>query len=416
MPAAIQKFGGSSLATPEKIRQVAEVVARSHSVERGSVVVVSARGEETDVLLAAAAELGAAPPPRELDQLLTTGENAAAALLAVALHDRGLPAVSLTGPQAGIRVSGTYGAGMISAIETGRLLAELGRGRVVVVSGFQGGDGRGDVITLGRGGSDTTAVALAAVLGARACEIHTDVPGIYTADPRVVPEARVLPTVDAAVMAEMAFAGARVMHSRAVELAAANGLDVVVRGSFSAEPGTTILGRSADMLETQGPVTAVAHDMNIAMALTRSDRVRDGLAADILTELARSAVPIDLLSFGVPDGPGLRMGFAVPGSRLPAAREAIDRIAAHLGCETEVDEKVGKVSLVGVGLLNRPDCTARLLAVLARLGAAPSWVSSTNLRVSAIVPLDRVPEAVNALHQEFGLGRDDLEAQTLVTA
>lgn len=168
-------------------------------------VVVSARGEETDVLLSAAAELGAAPPPRELDQLLATGENAAAALLAVALHDRGLPAVSLTGPQAGIRVSGTHGAGMISAIDTGRLRAELGRGRIVVVSGFQGGDGRGEVITLGRGGSDTTAVALAAVLGARACEIHTDVPGIYTADPRVVPDARVLPTVDAAVMAEMAF-------------------------------------------------------------------------------------------------------------------------------------------------------------------------------------------------------------------
>ncbi|MEV4949572.1 aspartate kinase [Streptomyces sp. NPDC053755] len=413
MSVAVKKFGGSSLSTPGRIRQVAEMVARFHDTGRPTVVVVSARGDSTDELLAAALELHAAPAARETDQLLATGENASAALLAMALHDQGAPAVSLTGPQAGIRVSGNHGAGMIAEIDPARILAHLRRGRVVVVSGFQGEDAEGDVITLGRGGSDTTAVALATALSAASCEIYTDVKGIYTADPRVVPEARVLSTIDAGVMAEMAFAGAQVMHSRAVELAASHAIDVVVRGTFTTEPGTTILGRSIDVLESQGSITAVTHDTDIVMALTRSRRPRDGLAADILTELARDSVPVDLLSWGAPDGHGFRMGFALHGSRLAPAREALRRIAAGLGCDTEVDEKVGKVSLVGVGLLNRPDYTARMLALLSRMGVTPSWVSSTQLRVSVIVPLDRVLEAVTALHQEFGLGRDDLDTPSM---
>jgi aspartate kinase len=413
MSVAVKKFGGSSLSTPGRIRQVAEMVARFRDTGRPTVVVVSARGDSTDELLAAALELHAAPAARETDQLLATGENASAALLAMALHDQGAPAVSLTGPQAGIRVSGNHGAGMIAEIDPARILAPLRRGQVVVVSGFQGEDAEGDVITLGRGGSDTTAVALATALSAASCEIYTDVKGIYTADPRVVPEARVLSTIDAGVMAEMAFAGAQVMHSRAVELAASHSIDVVVRGTFTTEPGTTILGRSIDVLESQGSITAVTHDTDIVMALTRSRRPRDGLAADILTELARDSVPVDLLSWGAPDGHGFRMGFALHGSRLAPAREALRRIAAGLGCDTEVDEKVGKVSLVGVGLLNRPDYTARMLALLSRMGVTPSWVSSTQLRVSVIVPLDRVLEAVTALHQEFGLGRDDLDTPSM---
>ncbi|QGZ50978.1 MULTISPECIES: aspartate kinase [Streptomyces] len=413
MSVAVKKFGGSSLSTPGRIRQVAEMVARFHRTGRPTVVVVSARGDSTDELLAAALELNAAPSARETDQLLATGENASAALLALALHDQGAPAVSLTGPQAGIRVSGNHGAGMIAEIDPARILAHLRRGQVVVVSGFQGSDAEGDVITLGRGGSDTTAVALATALSAASCEIYTDVKGIYTADPRVVPEARVLSTIDAGVMAEMAFAGAQVMHSRAVELAASHSIDVVVRGSFTTEPGTTILGRSIDVLESQGSITAVTHDTDIVMALTRSRRPRDGLAADVLTELARASVPVDLLSWGAPDDHGFRMGFALHGSRLAPAREALSRIAAGLGCETDVDEKVGKVSLVGVGLLNRPDYTARMLALLSRMGVTPSWVSSTHLRVSVIIPLDRVLEAVTALHQEFGLGRDDLDTPSM---
>ncbi|MFF8608445.1 aspartate kinase [Streptomyces sp. NPDC015346] len=415
MSVAVKKFGGSSLSTPGRIRQVAEMVARFHRTGRPTVVVVSARGDTTDELLAAALELNAVPSARETDQLLATGENASAALLALALHDQGTPAVSLTGPQAGIRVSGHHGAGMIAGIDPARILAHLRRGQVVVVSGFQGGDAEaeGDVITLGRGGSDTTAVALATALSAGSCEIYTDVKGIHTADPRVVPEARVLATIDAGVMAEMAFAGAQVMHSRAVELAASHSIDVVVRGSFTTEPGTTILGRSIDVLESQGSIIAVTHDTDIVMALTRSRRPRDGLAADVLTELARASVPVDLLSWGAPDDHGFRMGFALHGSRLAPAREALRRIASGLGCETDVDEKVGKVSLIGVGLLNRPDYTARMLTLLSRMGVTPSWVSSTHLRVSVIIPLDRVLEAVTALHEEFGLGRDDLDTPSM---
>ncbi|WP_202532756.1 aspartate kinase [Streptomyces sp. SID3212] len=412
---AVQKFGGSSLSTPGRIHQVAEIIARSRSAGRQMVVVVSARGKTTDELLAAARELNTAPSARETDQLLATGENASAALVTMALHHRGVPAVSLTGPQAGILVAGPHGAGMIAAVDTARVIGCLRDGQVVVVSGFQGSGEDGDVVTLGRGGSDTTAVALATALGATSCEIYTDVRGIYTADPRIVPGARALATIEAAVMTEMAFSGAQVMHSRAVELAAANGIDVLVRGSFSADPGTTILGRSDDMLETQGLITAVTHDTDIVMATTRSNGPRGGLAAAVLTALARAGIPVDLLAWGAPDAYDFHMGFALHAHHLSAARDALRPLAASLDCDIEVDEKVGKLSLVGVGLLNRPDYTARMLALLARMGVAVSWVSSTHMRVSVIIPLDRVIEAVTALHQEFGLGQDDLDAESMIT-
>lgn len=246
----VQKFGGSSLATGEHLQLVAGRVAEAYRRHRALAVVVSARGDTTDELLRIAEAVSRTRPARETDQLLATGEVASAALLAMALQDRGVPAVSLTGAQAGIRAEGNHGAGAITGVHTGAVLDLLALERVAVVAGFQGVDDRGTVVTLGRGGSDTTAVALAAALGACRCEIYTDVDGVYTADPRLVPGARLLRVITAPVLTEMAFAGAKVMYSRAVELAALTGVEVEVRSSLTQEPGTRV---------TSGPEIGRAH-------------------------------------------------------------------------------------------------------------------------------------------------------------
>jgi aspartate kinase len=262
MPTVVQKYGGSSLATAKRISTAADRIERIHNKGRPVVVVVSATGDTTDELLKLAARVSTAPPPRETDQLLATGECVSAALLAMALLERGIPAVSLTGSQAGIRVTGAYGAGLIEGVRTDRIRRLLTAGSVVVVAGFQGVNGAGDVVTLGRGGSDTSAIALAAALEARACQIYTDVAGVCTADPRAVPDARLLTTIPTDVMAELAFAGAKVLHPRSVELAQLSQVDIEVRDSSTGAPGTVVEHRSAG-LESGGCVIAVAHDIDV---------------------------------------------------------------------------------------------------------------------------------------------------------
>ncbi|MGO1051417.1 aspartate kinase [Crossiella sp. CA198] len=411
MTIAVQKYGGTSVATPEMIRRVARIVRHTHRAGRPTVVVVSARGDTTDELIRQALELNPAPSTRESDQLLATGENQSAALLAMALHEIGVPAVSLTGPQAGILADGRHGAGVIAAIDTTRVLRQLDDGNVVVVSGFQGMDTHGDIITLGRGGSDTTAVALAAALTAASCEIYTDVDGVYTADPRIVPGARVLSHVDAGVMTEMAFAGAQVLHSRAVELASVHGMDLQVRSSHTQSVGTTILGRSCQqVMESQGFVTAVAHDREVVWAQVRATRSAPGLATVVFDALAQKSVPVDLVSWSGPGESEPRLGFALHRRDLPVAQDLLAQLAAELGCVTELDEQVGKLSLVGTGLLNRPEYTVRMLLALAAAGITPSWGATTQLRSSVIIPADRLTEAVTTLHREFELDRDDAES------
>lgn len=422
---SVQKYGGSSLATAQQMHQVARRVAGIHRSGRPTVVVVSARGRTTDELLRLADATGRERTGRETDQLIATGEIAAAALFVIALQDLGAPAVSLTGAQAGIRAVGKHGSGVIADIDTRRLQRILADGEIPVVAGFQGADDVGDVITLGRGGSDTTAVALAAVLGASCCEICTDVPGVFTADPRVVENVRVLPVVDVGVMAEMSFAGAKVLHSRAVELAAMHRVELHVRSSQagsstatdSTGPGTIIpAGSDGAMLESHGVVVAIAHDLDVARVLVQCGPRRSDLAAEILGMLSERAVPVDLVARSGPHEDEFRMGFTMRrkdvGETLSTIREAM----AGVGATIHVDENVGKLSLIGMGLLNRPEYTARMLSTLAAADIPTSWLSTSQIRTSAVIPLDRVLGAVRLLHDEFGLDRDHLGPVSVTSA
>jgi aspartate kinase len=411
----VQKYGGSSLATLERVHHVARRVAEVHRSGQPVVVVVSARGSTTDDLIRLASETGASRPAREVDQLLASGECASAALLAMALHGLGVTAISLTGPQAGVQASGKHGSAVIASIRTDRIMQLLRDGQVVVVAGFQGLNAEGDIATLGRGGSDTTAVALAAALHATRCEIYTDVAGIYTADPRTVGIARVLPTVDAAVMAEMAFAGAKVLHSRSVELAALEDIELHVRSSSSPSSGTVIAGNGSRLLETRDVVVAITHDLDVARVLVQCAGAKTDLAADVLAVLARYCVPIDLVARSGPYEAEFRMGFTVRRSDVAEIRSPLRDFAAALGGTVVVDENVGKLSMVGMGLLNRPAYTAQMLATLSAAGIFTSWISTSQLRTSAIVPLDRVLDAVDVLHREFNLGRDEQATDDLTS-
>jgi aspartate kinase len=403
-PVVVQKYGGSSLGGRAELDGVADAVAARHRADGPLVVVVSARGKATDELLALAEGTGGTRTERETDQLLATGECASAALIAMALRRRGVPAASLNAWQAGIRASGKHGEGVLTSIDTGRIRHLLGAGTTAVVAGFQGVDEHGDLLTLGRGGSDTTAVALAAELGAARCEIYTDVDGISTADPRVVPEAQVLPAIDVSVMTEMAFAGARVMHSRAVELAATQGIDLYVRRSPSPHGGTVIRRHEdPDALETRGVVVGVTHDAETSRVLIHAMGGRRDLAADVLGILADNSMSVDLVARSGPHEQEFRMGFTVRREDLREVRPALERHVAELGGRVHVDTHVGKLSLIGMGLLNRPEYTARLLSTLSGAGIWTSWISTSQLRTSVVVPLDRLYEAVALLHGEFGL-------------
>ncbi|WP_233160888.1 aspartate kinase [Actinophytocola xanthii] len=408
MAVLVQKYGGSSLSTVDKLRSVARRVADSHRRWRRLVVVVSARGDTTDELLRLSEEVAGGAvgsfAAREVDQLLATGECAAAAQLAITLARLGVPAVSLTGPQAGIRVTGRHGGAMIDRIDTGRMAELLEAGRVAVVGGFHGADRAGDVRTLGRGGSDTTAVAVAAAMGADRCEVFTDVDGVRSADPRVVPRTRQLPRITPEAMAEMSFAGAGVLHSRAVELAAMTGVELRVRSATGPGAGTVVSRRGGvGLLETSGAVVAVSHDLDVARVLVHC-RGRADLAAEILEILAHNAVPVDLVARSGPQEDEFRMGFTIRRSDVADVRAALEKSAGSRGGDVRVDDGVGKVSLIGMGLLNRPAYVARMIAVLAAAGIATSWVSTSQLRASATVPRERVCEAVTLLHEEFGLG------------
>ncbi|WP_223766044.1 aspartate kinase [Streptomyces huiliensis] len=404
----VHKYGGSSLAAPAQVRRAAQRI--SAAMKRGVrvVVVVSAQGGTTDGLLAAMNHLTEHRSPgdavlREIDQLLATGEIASAALMAAALHARGTPAQSLTGGQAGLRALGRHGAGLIDRLAPGRILSLLDAGVVPVVAGFQGVNSSGDTVTLGRGGSDTTAVALAAGLGAERCEIYTDVAGVYSADPRVVAAPRLLPRIPVDVMAEMAFTGARVLHSRAVELAALHAVPTVVLSSCTEGPGTVITGTYETALETAPVTTAVTHDADVARVLVRCPVSEPDPTPEILGLLAEFALPVDLVARSGPQEQEFRMGFSTRRSALGAARPALARLVGTLGGRLRIDEEVGKVTIVGAGLLSRPECTVRMLRALAETDIPTTWILTSQLRVSALVPVSRLEEAVRALHTAFGL-------------
>src|ERR671917_650021 len=405
----VQKYGGSSVATAEHIRAVAERVGRARESGSQLVVVVSAMGKTTDRLLRLAGEVSRDPSPREIDQLLATGEEQSVALLAMALHDRGVPAVSLTGPQAGMTVTGSYGSGVISEIRPERIHGFLNEGHVVIVAGFQGMNALGDVMTLGRGGSDTTAVALAAALGADRCEIFTDVSGVFTADPRIVPEARRVPAISFEEMAEMAWRGAKVMHPRAVELGALYGVEVHVRSSFEEGPGTIITGGDdLEHLETRETLAGIVHDLDVSRVTLNGIRTGPGTLSRVFSPLAERGISVDVIvESGVKEGRA-DVAFTVRRADYAEARRLAGEVAHSLGGEVEGERDLGKVSVVGTGMLNRPGYAARMFASLGEAGIPIRMVSTSEIQVTCVLPAGRVEEAVRALHRDFELEERDV--------
>jgi aspartate kinase len=405
----VQKYGGSSVATAEHIKAVAERVKKNHESGLSLVVVVSAMGKTTDRLLALAGEVARDPSPREIDQLLSTGERQSVALLAMALHDRRVAATSLTGPQAGMKTEGRYGSGIISEIQPERMQQLLAEGQVVIVAGFQGMNALGDVMTLGRGGSDTTAVALAAALRADRCEIYTDVDGIYTADPRIVPKAHRIPVISPSEIAEMAWRGAKVMHPRAVELGALYDVEIHVRSSFNENPGTIIKeDKALERLETRETLAGIVHDLNVSRITLTGIRTGPGTMSRIFTPLAEADISVDVIVESAPKEGASDVAFTVSRADFERARRLAGEAAKAVSGQVEGEENLGKVSVVGTGMLNRPGYAARMFDALGGVGIPIRMVSTSEIQVTCVIPAERVEEAVRRLHEDFELEERDV--------
>lgn len=413
MGIVVQKYGGSSVATSDHIKAVAQKVKRTKDAGDDPVVVVSAMGKTTDRLLRLANEVSKDPSPREIDQLLSTGEEQSVALLAMALHDSDVDAVSLTGPQAGFRIEGRYGSGVISEIRPDRIHSLISDGHAVIVAGFQGMNSLGDVMTLGRGGSDTTAVALAAALGADRCEIYTDVDGVYTTDPRIVPEARRIPVISFEEMAEMSWRGAKVMHPRAVELGALHGVEIHVRSSFDDGPGTVITGgKNLERLETRETVAGIVHDYDVARITLNAIKTGPGTLSKVFTPLAERGISVDIIVESGAGGGAADIAFTVKKSDFDEAMRLTNEVAVALDGAAEGEVDLGKVSVIGTGMLNRPGYAARMFDTLGQAGIPIRLASTSEIQVTCVIAADRVEEAVRNLHRAFELeqvseGTDD---------
>jgi aspartate kinase len=399
----VMKFGGSSVADPEKIRNVAARLVEAR--ERGVRVVatVSAMGDTTDGLLALARDVSPEPHPRELDMLLSTGERIACALVAMAVHDLGSEAVSFTGSQAGIITDPVHTKAKIREITPVRVIEALDRGRIVLVAGYQGfSRDTMDVTTLGRGGTDATAVALAAALGA-SCEIYSDVLGVFTADPRIVPDARKLDSVSYEEMLEMASSGAKVLMLRAVELARGQGVRIHARSTFSTEAGTWI--EDASGLE-QPIVSAVTHSQDEVVFDVTGLPDRPGVAAAIFDAVASEHVNVDTILQNVAHGLA-SLSFSVPKDDVPATRRALARAEESIGSlvSSEITD-LGKVSLVGAGMRSHPGVAARMFRALADEGINLRLISTSPIKVSCLIPRADVERAVRTLHAAFSLGEE----------
>ncbi|MEI8334330.1 MAG: aspartate kinase [Chloroflexota bacterium] len=422
-PLVVMKFGGSSVADADRIRRVAQRIARERARGSDLVVVVSAMGDTTDELLALAHAITDEPDPRELDMLLGTGEHQSATLVSMALHALGVDAISLTGAQAGISTDGRHGKARIADIDPRRVRGEIAAGRVVIVAGFQGiartstpveGEGGvgaipsetaadvAELTTLGRGGSDTTAVALAARLGADRCQIYTDVRGIYTADPRLVPDARQLSVIGYEEMLELAYQGAQVMNVRAVELGWVNGVVIEVLSSFEDAPGTLI--REDPFVEQRNKVRGLAHDRDVAKVTLVGVPDRPGVARTVFQPLADASINVDMIVQNVGHGGSTDLSFTVPKVELAKAKRILEPIVRDLGFrEMTTDSSVAKVSIVGAGIQNAPGYAARMFGALADAGVNIEMISTSEVRITTIVAEDDVETAVRALHEAFAL-------------
>ena len=409
-PLVVQKFGGSSLADADRIKRVARRIARERAAGNDLVVVVSAMGDTTDELLGLAAAITDEPDARELDVLLATGEHQSATLVSMALHALGLAAISLTGAQAGITTDGRYGKARIAGIEPRRVRAELEAGKVVIVAGFQGlsADAATDaeITTLGRGGSDTTAVALAGRMQADRCQIFTDVRGIYTADPRLVPAARQLPRIGYEEMLELAHQGAQVMQTRAVELGWVNDVVIEVLSSFEDAPGTRI--EEDPLVEQRNKVRGLAHDRNVAKVTLVEVPDRPGVAAIVFETMAEAGINVDMIVQNIGHHGATDLSFTIPQVELARAKRLLDPIVRDLGFrEMTTDTAVAKVSIVGAGIQNAPGYAARMFRTLADAGVNIEMISTSEIRITTIIAEDALETGLRALHAAFELERPE---------
>ncbi|HEX6539352.1 MAG TPA: aspartate kinase [Candidatus Dormibacteraeota bacterium] len=402
MTLVVQKYGGTSVATPARLRRVARRVHAAVANGDQAVIVVSAMGDTTDNLIKLAHRITPEPPSREMDMLLSTGEVITAPLLAMALEAAGVPAVSLTGHQAGIRTSRAHRSARITDIVPVRIIDELAGGRVVVVAGFQGSTENMDITTLGRGGSDTSAVALAVALSAERCEILTDVAGVFTADPRIVPEARVIPEIAYEEMLEMAAAGARVMHPRAVEIGEAYSMPIRVLSSFEELPGTLIC-RHPRMEERQ-KVRGIAHETDVAKVTLLRVPDRPGVAASTFGPFGDAGINVDIIVQNVSHSGTTDLSFTIAQSDLKSARALLEGVARAVGAEGyEATSDIAQVSVIGTGIRGTPGMFAKIFRTLAESGINIQMISSSEIDITCIIDRASVREAVRALHQAFEL-------------
>jgi aspartate kinase len=400
MALIVQKYGGSSVADAEKIKNVAGRIARARDEGNEVVVVVSAMGDTTDELIELAYQISENPDNRELDVLLSTGEVVSSTLLAMSLHVMGYPAISLSGAQAGIRTDSAYSRARILQIEPKRVVRELEKGNIVIVAGFQGMTEDMDVTTLGRGGSDTTAVALAATLGAEVCQIYTDVEGVYSADPRLVPEAECLAEIHYEEMLELAAYGAKVLHPRAVELGELFHIPILVASSFTDNPGTLIHGGVS--MEVRNKVRSIAHNLNRGKITVVGVPDRPGIAATIFEPLAKAGVSVDTIVQNASMQGITDLTFTVFKSDLARAMEVVKPIATQIGArECASDDKLGEVSIIGTGMQNTPGFAARMFSTLSEKNINIQLITTSEIRITCIINADEVKEAVRALHRAF---------------
>jgi len=407
----VQKFGGTSVANVSRIKKVAKKVAATADSGKKVVVVVSALGDTTDRLIKMAHQVSSSPSPRELDMLLSTGEQVSAALLSMALQALGYPAISLNAAQAGIKTDKIHTKARLLEIDTERINRELKKGKIVVITGFQGITEEEDITTLGRGGSDLTAIALAAALKADLCEIYTDVQGVFTADPRLVPQARLLKKISYEEMLEMAATGARVMQTRAVEYARNFKVRILVKSSFNEGRGTLITGEEEIGME-KPIISGVTFDVSEAKLTIREVPDRPGIAAKIFGSLAQAQINVDMIIQNISQAGTTDISFTVERTDLNRAEKVLKKVCQELGAKgIEVDPEIGKVSLVGAGMKTHPGIAARMFKALAEKNINIEMISTSTIKISCVIKAQNVKKAVQALHQEFNLAREDIREE-----
>jgi aspartate kinase len=402
MSLVVQKYGGTSVASPDRIRRVAGRIVETAAANNGVCVVVSAMGDTTDELLELANDVSPSPHPRERDMLLTAGEQISIALLSMAINDLGREAVSFTGGQAGIVTDTAHGRARIVEMRSDRVREALDAGRVAIVAGFQGVSTTLDVTTLGRGGSDTTAVALAAALSADVCEIYTDVDGVFTADPRIVPQARKLDTLTYEEMLDLAACGAKVLMLRSVEYARNHGVPLHVRSTFNDLEGTRIVSQDESL--ERAIISGIAHDTSEAKATILAVPDRPGIAARVFRPLADAGVNVDMIVQNISAEGHTDISFTLPKDDVPDAERILQELAAEIDAAgVSVDPDIAKVSLIGAGMKSHPGVAADMFDALAEAGVNIEIISTSSIRVSCVVRGADVERAVRAVHDRFGL-------------